>query len=78
MLPGANVPYGPGPLPPGCKLVLNRAGRLPADFDNDWDVDQEDFGVLQRCISGIGKRPRDGVHEIALWHRHLAGDSVGK
>ena len=51
---GADVPYGPGNVPAGCTLSLNRAGRLPADFDGDQDVDQDDFGVLQRCLSGAG------------------------
>ncbi|MHC4444468.1 MAG: CehA/McbA family metallohydrolase domain-containing protein [Planctomycetota bacterium] len=27
---------------------------IPADFDADGDVDQEDFGHLQKCISGTG------------------------
>jgi hypothetical protein len=26
----------------------------PADFDGDGDVDQEDFGAFQRCLSGSG------------------------
>jgi hypothetical protein len=30
------------------------ANALPqADFDVDGDVDQQDFGILQRCISGV-------------------------
>jgi hypothetical protein len=28
---------------------------VPADFDNDMDVDQTDFGLLQKCLSGTGE-----------------------
>ncbi len=28
-----------------------------ADFDGDNDVDQLDFGLLQRCYSGVGRLP---------------------
>ncbi|MHC4796125.1 MAG: carbohydrate-binding protein, partial [Planctomycetota bacterium] len=30
------------------------AAIVPSDFDKDGDVDQEDFGHLQKCISGSG------------------------
>jgi hypothetical protein len=30
----------------GCPLPV------PADFDGDSDIDQEDFGLLQRCMTG--------------------------
>ncbi len=33
--------------PAGCPIQL-------ADFDNDSDVDQADFGHLQACLNGIG------------------------
>jgi hypothetical protein len=28
---------------------------VTGDFDDDNDVDQHDFGMLQRCYSGIGE-----------------------
>ncbi len=31
-----------------------RVQYCEADFDRDGDVDQEDFGFLQRCLSGEG------------------------
>jgi hypothetical protein len=34
-----------GPPDPGCSK---------ADVDGDNDVDQSDFGFLQRCMSGLG------------------------
>jgi len=30
---------------------------VPADFDQDWDVDQDDFGHLQECFTGPGVVP---------------------
>ena len=30
-------------------------GQIAADFDKDGDVDMEDFGVFQRCYSGLDK-----------------------
>jgi len=38
----------PGPLP-GCSLTPGGDGRIAADFDRDGDVDQDDFGIFQRC-----------------------------
>jgi hypothetical protein len=38
-----------GPPTPTCVVV---------DFDGDGDVDQDDFGVFQRCYSGAN-RPAD-------------------
>lgn len=35
----------------GCPLPV------PGDFDGDDDVDQEDFGYLQRCLTGTGILP---------------------
>ena len=32
---------------------LDFAACLTADFDGDLDVDQEDYGLFQRCISGV-------------------------
>ncbi len=53
-----NVPYDPMALPaspPGCPLTPDGTGRIAADFDRDGDVDQEDFGIFQRCYSGEGQ-----------------------
>jgi hypothetical protein len=33
-------------------LVLHLAMTARADFDRDLDVDQEDFGHLQACLTG--------------------------
>jgi len=33
--------------------------RVPADSDHDGDVDQADFGILQRCLSGPGIEQTD-------------------
>ncbi|HOA75819.1 MAG TPA: hypothetical protein PL151_14475 [Phycisphaerae bacterium] len=35
-------------FPEGCPLLPDAGGYLPADFDADGDVDQTDFGVMQR------------------------------
>ena len=32
-------------------------GPVPGDFDADDDVDQEDFGHLQECLTGSGLAP---------------------
>jgi hypothetical protein len=32
--------------------VLLASGCEDRDFDTDSDVDQEDFGIIQRCFSG--------------------------
>jgi hypothetical protein len=52
---GPSVPYDPLNLPPGCALTPDGTGRIAADFDNDRDVDQVDFGLFQRCFSGKDK-----------------------
>jgi hypothetical protein len=44
----AGTPYGVAVDADGCQ------SRIPGDFDNDGDVDQADFGVFQRCLSGGG------------------------
>jgi hypothetical protein len=52
---GPAIPYDPGVLPepaPGCTLTPNGDGHIASDFDEDGDVDQLDFAVLQRCYSG--------------------------
>jgi len=46
--------YEPGVPPAGCTLLPDPSGTLPCDFDKDYDVDQDDFGVFQRCLSGEG------------------------
>ncbi len=58
---GPAVPYDPATLPqsePGCTLTPDGNGHIAADFDKDDDVDQSDFGILQRGYSGAG-RPAD-------------------
>ncbi len=54
---GPAVPYNPAALPalePGCTLTPDGNGHIAADFDEDNDVDQSDFGSFQRCYSGQG------------------------
>jgi len=54
---GPAIPYNPAELPelePGCTLVPDVNGHIAADFDEDNDVDQSDFGSFQRCYSGEG------------------------
>ncbi len=59
-------------------VTLNLAGTVaggpPSDFDQDGDVDQSDFAMLQRCLSGILLTPpgcafsdlnHDGLTETA-------------
>lgn len=48
---GTGVSYNPLSLPPGCNLTPN-GGHIAADFDQDGDVGQSDFGKFQRCYSG--------------------------
>ncbi len=45
-------PSIPGP-PPGCTAQQFAA----ADYDNDGDVDMDDYGRFQRCIAGPGQIP---------------------
>src|SRR5436853_5681 len=47
------------------------AACAPADVDRDGDVDQEDFGLLQRCYSGSGTAQTDP----ACLPAQLDGDS---
>lgn len=49
---GPAIPYDPVALPPGCALTADLEGFLPADFDRDRDVDQDDFGIFQRKFTG--------------------------
>jgi len=54
---GPAIPYNPAALPepePGCALTPDGNGKIAADFDQDGDVDQSDFGIFQRCFSGSG------------------------
>jgi len=36
---------------------------IVGDFDEDTDVDQEDFGYFQACLSGLGQMPGPGCGE---------------
>ncbi|MBI4581954.1 MAG: immunoglobulin domain-containing protein [Planctomycetes bacterium] len=57
---GPAVPYDPMHLPDGCRLVPIDDGTIPADFDRDRDVDQNDFAAYQRCYSGSLAAPDPG------------------
>ena len=48
---GPSLSYGPDSLPANCKLMPDAQGFIAADFDRDMDVDQADFGLLQRSYS---------------------------
>lgn len=39
---------------------------LPGDFDSDYDVDQEDFGRFQACLSGTGNSPPAGCDKARM------------
>jgi hypothetical protein len=49
---GPTIPYTIGSIPPMCTLLSDPEGFLLADFDRDGDIDQEDFGIMQRCYNG--------------------------
>jgi hypothetical protein len=52
-------------------LILDVTPLARVDFDNDGDVDQSDFAVLQRCFSGSTVAQNDSTCEDAL----LDGDN---
>ncbi len=67
----------------GCPLPI------PGDFDGDYDVDQEDFGHLQQCLSGEATPHGSGctdadadsdgdvdAADVALFHRCMSGPNV--
>ena len=41
---------------------------IAPDFDSDWDVDQEDFGLQQACCSGSGELYEVGCERADLDH----------
>lgn len=48
-----------------CLLFLMGLGVARADVDRDGDVDQEDFGRFQACLSGPDAPPADPARQIA-------------
>jgi len=53
---GPGLSYAGAGLPADCPLGPAAAtGWIAADLDHDGDVDQDDFGIFQRCYSGSGK-----------------------
>jgi len=52
---GPEMSYLPTP-PAGCTSPL-QGNLLKGDFDGDHDLDDADFAVLQRCLSGTGNAP---------------------
>lgn len=57
---GPAIAYDPQNRDAGCALDPVE-GYLPADFDRDGDVDQEDFGVFQRSFGVRSDLDGDGV-----------------
>lgn len=49
---GPAIPYDPLQLFDGCIFIPDADDRISPDLDRDGDVDQEDFGIFQRCYSG--------------------------
>jgi hypothetical protein len=47
---GAGIPYQLPAFPIACTLTPGTDGTIPVDRDKDDDVDQDDFGSLQRCL----------------------------
>ncbi|MBI4581070.1 MAG: hypothetical protein HY718_15305, partial [Planctomycetes bacterium] len=45
--------------------IIRVHGRIP-DYDNDNDVDQEDFGAFQACLAGQGTPPLPGCQPMDL------------
>lgn len=70
---------------PTIQTIAGQCGDM--DFDEDDDIDQLDFGVLQRCFSGTGIpfdtgcwpvagtkfSPGSAYIELALWYDAMAG-----
>ena len=47
-------------------LIVDVEVGIPGDFDWDDDVDQEDFGHLQSCLSGPAVPPTFGCEDANL------------
>jgi len=63
-LTGPATPYTPANLPaapPGCTLVPDGQDHIAADFDQDGDVDQDDF----RRLSTLHQRTRRSLSDCA-------------
>lgn len=56
-LTGPDALYAGAGLPDGCMLTPDAQGYVAADFDRDGDIDQGDFGRLQRCLSETFELP---------------------
>jgi hypothetical protein len=80
--------YGNDTFPAVTVGTAEKAG-LAADFDGDGDVDQQDFGFLQRCLSGSGVIPAPGCGfadlnsdgdvgplDLAIFERCLSGPGL--
>jgi hypothetical protein len=50
----------------GTRVSIYGCPTARADYDRDGDVDQEDYGYLQRCLSGAGIAPEPGCAEADL------------
>jgi hypothetical protein len=71
--------------PTGCPAV-----RVGPDFDDDGDVDLEDFGLLQKCLSGSSVPQTDplcedtrldadddvDIHDMTIFLQCLSGTDV--
>jgi hypothetical protein len=74
---------------PMVTVVATERYGLRADFDGDRDVDQQDFGLLQRCLSASGATPGPdcivtdldsdgtvGASDFVIFQRCLSGPYV--
>jgi hypothetical protein len=51
---GPGILYDNMNLPEGCVQELTISKHLPPDLDDDDDVDMDDFGIFQRCLTAPG------------------------
>ena len=78
-----------GVAPETRAAVTEAAPRSPGDLDGDRDVDQEDFGLLQACLTGSGKLPQAGCenadldgdldvdeNDVGILHCHMNGPGI--
>jgi N-acetylmuramoyl-L-alanine amidase len=53
------------------KQVTVALAGIPGDMDGDWDVDMEDFGPFQACLTGVGI----AQYDTACTRAHMDNDT---